>query len=1223
MRKLLLIAQLIVGLDLQGYAQSSCGNADFEDGNFTNWSGFAGTCCPIATPASGIIPGRHTIMATPGYDPFTNNIVTYLAPDSSRYSARLGNDDSGAEAERLSYTFLVDNNSNLFIYRYAVVFEDPNHSAAEQPRFDIRVYDQASQLINCGTYTVVSGPANAGFIRNTIDTGIVFKDWTAVGIDLSAYLGTQVTIDFSVGDCQIGGHFGYAYLDCSYAPLTIITNFCPGSTVATLSAPEGFANYQWSTGETTREITINNPTIGTTYSCTITAVTGCTASITTVMTPTILDAEFNVINNCQNVAEFGNLSQAVTGPPIVNWLWIFGDGDTVSVNHNLSPSVIHVFDSAGTYNVTLIVTNELGCTNTQTISVNILANPVAAIESYILGFPGDTITFTDSSSANGAPISQWNWSIGNGVTLNNGPVVQHIFTEPGSFDLQYIVIDTNGCRDTLNDHVCTCAGSAGGFSYKSICGTSTIEFIDQISSYNTTTTSIVWDFGDGSPLLSGNIANPTHTFPAPGIYVVIQVVTSASGYVDTDTLTVIIPQVIQAQFISDTLACTGSIVNFYNNSIVSDSGFIQHIEWYFGDNDSCCWPHRNEYNPSHIYTSPGIYMVSMVITANNQCTDTVEQLMTIIGPDGEYSISEVCPGDLASINTQLIADVAPIVSEIWDFGDGTGSIPGPVSGHIFYVPGTYYVALTLVDSIGCTNVIRDTVQTAPIPFAYVPAAFSCTGSPSIFSSLSTIDSGSIILHQWEFGDGTPGDTGTTVAHTYMQPGNFRLSLFVESDKGCRDSVFKELTLYDPPIADFVTDTVCAGGVITCFDRSSAVAGVLSNWNWTLGDTNQIVVGQPQAQGAVPLQGPFVITLVVESSVGCSDTIQISPYVIPAPKPNFIFTSVCDGDSVKFTNASQLPFSPDFDYLWEYGDGDSTVLYAAPPHLYANWGTYSVVLTAHDSSINGCVASIQKNVTVHANPIVAVESTPPYCAIYEVAWRDSTWVPDGSLIQFWNWTFGNAQSSNLQHPVTVYTTGGLYDIGLNVETVYGCKGEVFLPGFLTVYPELTADFDFSPQNASVFQPEVFFYNRSIGADRNFWTFSDGYSTTVIDPVRIFTEAGSYLAELVVESDYGCVDTIAKKIDVKDDYTIFVPTAFTPNSDGKNDYFIAKSFNTSGFIMEIYDRWGAKVFRSDNIEIGWDGKYMDVDAPEDIYVYRMYYRDHTNSEKELVGKVALIR
>ncbi|UPT65222.1 MAG: hypothetical protein M0D57_11635 [Sphingobacteriales bacterium JAD_PAG50586_3] len=99
---------LLLGLS----AQAQCPNADFESGNFTNWQGRTGTCCPITTPGNGIVAGRHTIMTGAGIDPNSCGQVPVVAPGST-FSARLGNAGSGSQAERLIYTFNVTPKATL------------------------------------------------------------------------------------------------------------------------------------------------------------------------------------------------------------------------------------------------------------------------------------------------------------------------------------------------------------------------------------------------------------------------------------------------------------------------------------------------------------------------------------------------------------------------------------------------------------------------------------------------------------------------------------------------------------------------------------------------------------------------------------------------------------------------------------------------------------------------------------------------------------------------------------------------------------------------------------------------------------------------------------------------------------------------------------------------------------------------------------------------------
>jgi PKD repeat protein len=149
------------------------------------------------------------------------------------------------------------------------------------------------------------------------------------------------------------------FVDCYCSPLIILSDLCAGANSTILTAPIGFESYSWSTGETTQAITISNVVIGTQYQCTMTSVTGCTITLTTIITPTILAPHFGQITNCQNQTQFKDSSSVTVGTPINVWKWDFGDGQTSNLQH---PS--HSYAAPGNYNVSLIVTNMGGCADT-------------------------------------------------------------------------------------------------------------------------------------------------------------------------------------------------------------------------------------------------------------------------------------------------------------------------------------------------------------------------------------------------------------------------------------------------------------------------------------------------------------------------------------------------------------------------------------------------------------------------------------------------------------------------------------------------------------------------------------------------------------------------------------------------------------------------------------------------------------------------------------------
>jgi len=252
-------------------------NVDFALGDFTNWQCYVGsTTSPsnqnlITVFSSPATVNRHTIVPKgSAVDPYGKFPIS--PPDGSRYCVKLGNDGTGAQAERMSYDFTIPLNQTDFqiTYQYAIVLEDPGHPAVQQPRFTAKVLDVASNTyITCGAFEYVATANLPGFKHATSGPGdVIYKEWTPVTLSLAGYQGKQIRLEFTTADCTAGGHFGYAYVDVNTtcSSLVIGTDYCAGSSTAVLTGPAGFAQYKWYNGDrsvlidsTSRSIVLSPP----------------------------------------------------------------------------------------------------------------------------------------------------------------------------------------------------------------------------------------------------------------------------------------------------------------------------------------------------------------------------------------------------------------------------------------------------------------------------------------------------------------------------------------------------------------------------------------------------------------------------------------------------------------------------------------------------------------------------------------------------------------------------------------------------------------------------------------------------------------------------------------------------------------------------------------------------------------------------------------------------
>ncbi|MBP5546088.1 MAG: gliding motility-associated C-terminal domain-containing protein [Bacteroidales bacterium] len=213
---------------------------------------------------------RHTINSdTSSRDPNVPSLR--VIPEGENLSVRLGNWETNSQAEAMLYEIPVDTTrADMLILKYAAVLQDPDHDLTNQPRFRIEMLDSNMNLIApvaCNSYDFIASPA-LGW--NSITGGILWKDWTTVGIDLSAYHGQTVRLRLTTYDCKMGAHYGYAYYTLSCARKSFFFRSCTVGDSNSVVAPDGFS-YRWHRDDNPATIGTNNeitlPVDNHTYYC--------------------------------------------------------------------------------------------------------------------------------------------------------------------------------------------------------------------------------------------------------------------------------------------------------------------------------------------------------------------------------------------------------------------------------------------------------------------------------------------------------------------------------------------------------------------------------------------------------------------------------------------------------------------------------------------------------------------------------------------------------------------------------------------------------------------------------------------------------------------------------------------------------------------------------------------------------------------------------------------
>ncbi|MEZ4906873.1 MAG: hypothetical protein R2771_04335 [Saprospiraceae bacterium] len=248
---LLIILFSFVSVNAQN---SHCENLDFSNGDFKNWTGYTwvnSTISQVQSTDPVLSYDMQTIMTDQSaYDSNTGNKLKVI-PDGFEYSARLGDLINNTSVATLRYSLLIDSSNALIIYKFAVVFLDPtnNHEVWEEPRFKITLYDENDEEIeDCSNYDVyateasLSGSFETYQLSNQSDP-VVWRDWTTVGADLSAYIGRTITIEFLAADCTHLKHYGYAYFVATCQPPELTVKYCSQDSIAGfLMHTDGFEN---------------------------------------------------------------------------------------------------------------------------------------------------------------------------------------------------------------------------------------------------------------------------------------------------------------------------------------------------------------------------------------------------------------------------------------------------------------------------------------------------------------------------------------------------------------------------------------------------------------------------------------------------------------------------------------------------------------------------------------------------------------------------------------------------------------------------------------------------------------------------------------------------------------------------------------------------------------------------------------------------------------------
>lgn len=168
----------------------------------------------------------------------------------------------------------------------------------------------------------------------------------------------------------------------------------------------------------------------------------------------------------------------------------------------------------------------------------------------------------------------------------------------------------------------------------------------------------------------------------------------------------------------------------------------------------------------------------------------------------------------------------------------------------------------------------------------------------------------------------------------------------------------------------------------------------------------------------------------------------------------------------------------------------------------------------------------------------------------------------------------------------------------------------------------ADFTILTTNPTENLPTSF-YNLTQNGFGYEWHFGDGTDSYEIHPTHIFSPSGEYLITLIATDMNGCVDSISKPIYIQDEFYIYIPNTFIPDENRINDVFSGSFIGVEWIKIEVFNRWGERLFYSEDLNFKWDGTYNGLPVSDGVYSWKLIYRRNGSQEQQLTGHVTLIK
>jgi gliding motility-associated-like protein len=879
---------------------------------------------------------------------------------------------------------------------------------------------------------------------------------------------------------------------------------------------------------------------------------GCFANITM---PSLVTVTNNFPNanialspeiTCSVPAMIAMTNSSTGGLPLSS-SWDFGDGTGGTTAG--TASVNHTYSNPGVYQVCLTVEDTESCSNQECTTLTILDDPNPQFTvSDTEACAGQTIQFT--STTNPIPVSvEWDFD-NNGTTDSTNPEASYSYAVAGTYHPKLTVIYSPSCSAIIENSIEIIVSPGLIVSFASA------QTQSCIAPFQATLFSSV--SGPGPYVYSwsvngtgvGSSSNLAYSFPSAGSYDVSLMVTNPGGCSSTSTIndyiSISTPSI---SFNHPETACYEELVAPTSISITGGSS-ISSYSWDF-DGDGI--EDSDESNPSFAYNAQGSYFISVSIVTAQGCTaSTTSSFPVLVQAPLSTSFTS---NYTTTCSANAIEFCIPAVNGntySWNFNDGTGwIILNPTETcieHMYEDTGYFDLSIAVINgTCNIADTLENYIYIEP-PVALFDYSVNCVDNTTVSVGDQSIGANSI---DWDFGDGTVITSGASIlTHTYATSGTYEITLTAHgSDPGCDDLKIHTINLAVPDASvSFSQSTGCAPLSVTLAELNSNIHWdvqvsngdeLTADWDgelnqWSVEYTNEGITYQYNSPSNINFWPQFIFT-----EQGCYDFTVNAVNEFNCPSSAYYEDAVCVSAGADFASfqinvieqcdSVLIQFTPDATNIstaeWSFGDGTiSTEI--SPQHEFNAPYDYinGLNVTLNAVNVEGCVSSVTQNLLVDLPTVPSFNVVgSPGCRGEDIQFNSTT---NGPVANY-NWTFGDANSGNLNtsteiNPTHAYADNGTYEVCLTVESTTGCIRTYCNPTAVVIAnPEVSFTYTSSINNC-LFGVQM--QNTTPGTNTNFfWNFGDGQSGSGASTYHTYP-IGVYEITLNVTAENGCTDSL---------------------------------------------------------------------------------------------------